>query len=145
MPKIEASARSILRALDVGIYQVQTSRSPGEYPPLYVLIEKLSEHALDRNWAWFLKWLLTGPMGMNLRNEYAHGFIGNLDPTYTALVLRAGVLLATASANNTEFTSAVSLQVEENATKRSEIAYAAEFASLLQQEWEAWAKKLEHR
>lgn len=142
MPKIEASARSILRALDVGIYQVQTSRSPGEYPPLYVLIEKLSECALDPDWAWFLKWLLTGPMGMNLRNEYAHGLVGNLDPTYAALVLRAGVLLGTASANNTEFTSAVSLQVEAATTRHPEIVYAAEFASLLQQEW---ARKFEHR
>jgi Domain of unknown function (DUF4209) len=97
VPKIEAAARSLLRALDEGIYQVQVSRDPGGYPGLYVLLNELESLALDEDWAWFLRWLLLGPIGQNVRNDVAHGFVSDLRPEYVALVLRAAAILITAA------------------------------------------------
>lgn len=97
IPKIEAAARALLRELDEGIYRVQVDKSPGGYPGLYVLLTELEKLALDEDWAWFLRWLLLGPLGANIRNEVAHGFVTELTPTYTALVLRAAAVLITAS------------------------------------------------
>lgn len=97
IPKIEAAARTLLRELDEGIYQVQVGKSKGGYPGLYVLLTELENLALDEDWAWFLHWLLLGPVGANVRNDVAHGFRGDLGATYTALVLRAAAVLITAA------------------------------------------------
>lgn len=97
VPKIEAAARSLLRALDEGIYRVQVEREPGGYPGLYVLLNELEKLALDEDWVWFLRWLLLGPIGANIRNEVAHGFLSDLRPDYVALVLRAAAVLITAA------------------------------------------------
>lgn len=97
VPKIEAAARSLLRALDEGVYRVQVERDPGGYPGLYVLLNELEKLALDEDWAWFLRWLLLGPVGANIRNEVAHGFLSDLRPDYVALVLRAAAVLITAA------------------------------------------------
>lgn len=51
--------------------------------------------ATDESWAYFLRWLLLGPPGMNIRNEIAHGFVGDISPGYAALALRAAALLIT--------------------------------------------------
>ena len=93
VPKVEAAARGLLRELDEGIYRVQVSQSQGGYPGLHVLIGELEKVGLDEDWAWFLRWLLLGPAGQNIRNKVAHGFISDLSPTYTALVLRAAAVL----------------------------------------------------
>ena len=95
VPKIEAAARALLRELDEGIYRLQAAKDPGKYPGLYVLIEELEKLALDESWAYFLRWLLLGPAGQNLRNEVAHGFVRDISPVYAALVLRAAALLIT--------------------------------------------------
>jgi hypothetical protein len=96
-PKIEAAARALLRKLDEGIYQVQVGKSKGGYPGLYGLLTELENLALDEDWAWFLHWLLLGPIGANVRNDVAHGFRADLGRTYTALVLRAAAILITAA------------------------------------------------
>ena len=49
--------------------------------------------ALDESWAYFIKWLLLGPIGMNIRNDLAHGFVHDAGPVYSALVLRAAAVL----------------------------------------------------
>jgi hypothetical protein len=95
VPKIEAAARALLRELDEGIYRVQVAKDPGQYPGLYVLLQELEKLALDESWAYFLRWLLLGPPGMNIRNEIAHGFVGDISPVYAALTLRAAALLIT--------------------------------------------------
>lgn len=95
VPKIEASARALLRELDEGIYRTQAAATPGGYPGLYVLLQKLDERALDESWAYFLRWLLASPAGPNLRNEIAHGFVTRISPAYAALILRALTLLST--------------------------------------------------
>jgi hypothetical protein len=95
VPKIEAAARALLRELDEGIYRVQVAKDPGQYPGLYGLLQELENLALDESWAYFLRWLLLGPPGMNIRNEIAHGFVGDISPVYAALTLRAAALLIT--------------------------------------------------
>lgn len=94
VPKIEGTARNLLRELDQGIYQVQAGNSPGGYPYLHTLIKELEDLGLEESWAYFLRWLLLGPYGVNLRNEVAHGFVYALDPRYTVLILRALCLVA---------------------------------------------------
>lgn len=95
VPKVEAAARALLRAADEGIYRTQAANTPGGYPGLYVLIDKLRGLGLDESWAYFLQWLLSAPSGVNLRNEVAHGFIGDTGPGYAALALRAATFLST--------------------------------------------------
>lgn len=94
-PKVEAAARNLLRELDEGIYRVQAGNDPGGYPGLYVLLDELEDIALDESWAFFLRWLLTGPRGHNLRNDVAHGFVYDISPAYAALSLRAAGVLVT--------------------------------------------------
>jgi Domain of unknown function (DUF4209) len=95
VPKIEAAARALLLALDEGIYRAQVAKEPGQYPGLYMLILELEKLGLDESWAYFLNWLLLGPAGMNIRNEIAHGFVGEISPTYAGLTLRAAAMLIT--------------------------------------------------
>jgi hypothetical protein len=95
VPKIEAAARALLRELDEGIYRVQAAQEPGQYPGLYVLLNELERLALDESWAYFLRWLLLGPPGMNIRNNVANGFVADISPVYAALVLRAASMLIT--------------------------------------------------
>jgi hypothetical protein len=66
-----------------------SGKDPGGYPGLYVLLDKLEEIALDESWTYFLRWLLLGPFGANLRNNLAHGLPTNTSPEYAALTLRA--------------------------------------------------------
>ena len=94
VPKVEAAARALLRELDEGIYRVQVARTRA-VPGLYVLLQELEKLALDESWAYFLRWLLLVPPGMNIRNEIAHGFVGDTSPVYAALILRAAALLIT--------------------------------------------------
>jgi len=112
VPKIEAAARALLRELDEGIYRLQVAKDPGQYPGLYVLLQELERVALDESWTYFLRWLLLGPLGMNIRNEVAHGFVADIDPVYAALVLRAAALLITVVAPQPE--STVSAASREN-------------------------------
>lgn len=98
IPAAEAAARRLLRELDEGIYQVAVGNSVGQYPGLRVLLTELDALVLDQSWSWFLKWIFLGPLGMNLRNDVAHGFVVGIDPTYATLVLRAASLLITTSA-----------------------------------------------
>jgi hypothetical protein len=66
--------------LDEGIYRLEVAKDPGQYPDLYVLLQELEKLALDESWAYFLRWLLLGPLGMNIRNEVADGFVAEGKP-----------------------------------------------------------------
>ena len=93
VPLVEAATRSLLRELDEGIYRVQQANEPGGYPGLWVMLDALERIALDESWAYFIKWLLLGPIGMNIRNDLAHGFVHDPGLVYSALVLRAAAVL----------------------------------------------------
>ncbi|WP_203711341.1 DUF4209 domain-containing protein [Asanoa siamensis] len=96
-PRLETAARNLLLELDEGIYRVEAAKDPGGYPGLYVLLDKLEQIALDESWAYFLRWLLLGPFGANLRNNMAHGLPLKTTPEYAALTLRAVAVLALVS------------------------------------------------
>ena len=121
VPKIEAAARALLRELDEGIYRVQVARDPGQYPGLYVLLQELEKLALDESWACFLRWLLLGPPGMNIRNETAHGFVGDISPVYAALILRAAALLITITAPQPPSALAAAVRPEGGAIDLAEL------------------------
>ena len=74
-PRIETAARSLLRELDVAIYRTQVGQSKGGYVGLLLLVEHLENLALDPDWAYYLRYVLLGPHGMNLRNDVAHGLL----------------------------------------------------------------------
>ncbi|MFJ5543284.1 DUF4209 domain-containing protein [Micromonospora chalcea] len=96
-PRLETAARNLLLELDEGIYRVEAAKDPGGYPGLYVLLDKLELIALDESWGYFLRWLLLGPFGANLRNNVAHGLPVNTTVEYAALTLRAVAVLALVS------------------------------------------------
>jgi hypothetical protein len=121
VPKIEAAARALLRELDEGIYRVQVARDPGQYPGLYVLLQELEKSALDESWAYFLRWLLLGPPGMNIRNETAHGFVGDISPVYATLVLRAAALLITVVAPQPLSAASTAVRPEDDAVDLAEL------------------------
>ncbi|MEV0769956.1 hypothetical protein [Nocardia salmonicida] len=98
IPKIETAARMLLRELDEPTFKVQISQvKPGGHIQLHPLLQALEKAALDEDWAYFLRWLLLGPLGRNLRNDYAHGHLDVVTPTDAALLLRAAALLITAA------------------------------------------------
>lgn len=93
VPKIEALARSLLREMNEPVYKLQVANDPGGYSTLYALLGSLVEAGLDESWAHFLKWLLIGPTGPNLRNEIAHGLTDSAGPVYAILALMAASVL----------------------------------------------------
>jgi hypothetical protein len=93
VPRIESAARLILKQLDIAIYRTQLGQRPGMYPQLGALLDALEGLDFDEDWAYFLRWLLVNPLGMNLRNEVAHGRVRALSPADAAMVLRALILL----------------------------------------------------
>ena len=98
IPKIETAARALLRELDEPTFKVQISQvKPGGHIQLHPLLQALEKAALDEDWAYFLRWLLLGPIGRNLRNDYAHGHLDVVTPADAALLLRAAALLITAA------------------------------------------------
>ncbi|MFI5490610.1 DUF4209 domain-containing protein [Micromonospora echinaurantiaca] len=71
---------------------------------LVEFVEVLGRHpqlkdvaALDESWVYFMRWLLLGPFGANLRNNVAHGLPVNTTVEYAALTLRAVAMLALVS------------------------------------------------
>jgi hypothetical protein len=93
VPKIETALRLILRECDVAIYRTQVGRDQGGYAGLHELLAALEGVGFDPDWAYFLRWLLLGPHGRNLRNDVAHGLLAGAAPAEAALALRAASLV----------------------------------------------------
>lgn len=100
VPKIEAAARLVLRECDVATFRTQVGASQGGYAGLQPLLAGLLGNGFDEDWHYFLSWLLLTP-GDNVRNDVAHGLLGEPTPARAALALRAAgvlVLIAPSSA-----------------------------------------------
>lgn len=93
IPQVESAARALLLELDEAVYQVQVGNDPGGYGGLYSILTALEALGLDRDWAFYLKWLLVTPGGPNLRNDIAHGLLVDSDAVTAAHALRAATLL----------------------------------------------------
>lgn len=93
VPRVEAALRLILRECDIALYRTQVGKDPGGYPGLYDLLTEIEKVGFDPDWAFFLRWLLLGPHGRNLRNDIAHGLIGGAGDSEAVLALRAASLV----------------------------------------------------
>ncbi|WP_083934351.1 DUF4209 domain-containing protein [Nocardiopsis baichengensis] len=99
VPKIEASARSILLELNEPVYRAAVGDADGQFPGLGSLLDKLEEKCdFDPDWACFLRVFLLKD-GYNVRNLVAHGFMDEVDCNTAALALRACVLLVVLASN----------------------------------------------
>ncbi|WP_160050482.1 hypothetical protein [Nocardiopsis sp. FR4] len=92
VPKIEASARSLLLELNEPMYRAAVGDSDGQFPGLGVFLDKLEENDFDPDWGRFLRVFLLKD-GHNVRNLIAHGFMHEVDRETAALALRACALL----------------------------------------------------
>lgn len=92
-PKIEAAARALLLELDEPIYRIQVGSDPGGYGGLHGLLTSLEDAGMDPDWIYFLRWLLLGSPGANVRNDLTHGLVFDPGPLHTVLVLRGAALI----------------------------------------------------
>jgi hypothetical protein len=88
--RVEAGARALVMLLDEPAYTVARGNAQGKYVGLDQLLDILAGRGFDPDWDRFIRTLLLGPTGQNLRHDVAHGFILN-EPTSStaALALRA--------------------------------------------------------
>ncbi|GLZ37863.1 DUF4209 domain-containing protein [Actinokineospora sp. NBRC 105648] len=93
-PRIEALARNLLIENDEGIYRVQRNQTPGQYPGLRFLLDKLRDRGMDPSWHRFILVLCAHSVGWNIRNELAHGFLDQPGEVEAALLLQAAAYLA---------------------------------------------------
>lgn len=84
VPVLEAMIRELAVALDVSIYN--PSGAANEFKTMGGLIRDLQAHlgALARHW----DFALTDTLGYNIRNDYLHGFIDDLDDFQAVVVLQ---------------------------------------------------------
>lgn len=88
--RVEAGARALVMLLDEPAYTVARGNAQGKYVGLDQLLAILLRHGFDPDWDRFIRTLLLGPTGQNLRHDVAHGFIlSEPSPSTAALALRA--------------------------------------------------------
>ncbi|MEG3635209.1 DUF4209 domain-containing protein [Micromonospora palythoicola] len=88
--RVEAGARALVLLLDEPAYTVARTNAQGKYVGLDQLLDILARRDFDPDWDRFIRTLLLGPTGQNLRHDVAHGFILNEpSPSTAALALRA--------------------------------------------------------
>lgn len=93
--RVETGARALVMLLDEPAYTVARTNAQGKYVGLDQLLDILARRDFDPDWDRFIRTLLLGPTGQNLRHDVAHGFIlSEPSPSTAALALRAGSLFA---------------------------------------------------
>lgn len=93
--RVETGARALVMLLDEPAYTVARTNAQGKYIGLDQLLGILARRDFDPDWDRFIRTLLLGPTGQNLRHDVAHGFIlSEPSPSTAALALRAGSLFA---------------------------------------------------
>jgi hypothetical protein len=72
-PRIETLVREMLRSVDQGIYKLQQTHKPGQFPGLGAMLDLLStSYTVSPSRLRFLKAALTNPVALNIRNRLAH-------------------------------------------------------------------------
>lgn len=84
VPVIEAMIRELAVALEVSIYN--PSGAANEFKTMGGLIRDLQDHL--GTFARFWDFVLTDTLGYNIRNDYLHGFIDELDDFQAVVVLQ---------------------------------------------------------
>jgi hypothetical protein len=93
---ISQVGRELLLQMEVPVFNTARGGMPGGYSGLGVLIARLEERGFDPSWNRYITVLLSRQEGLNLRNEFAHGTIDNVDETLAGLTLIATLYLAIA-------------------------------------------------
>lgn len=106
LPLIERLMREVLLRLNEPLYRVQQGRTPGQYPGMGHVLERLASRGLDPSWHRYLRTLLTSPVGLNFRNNALHGFVDEVAPSTSTAVLVALFYVATLGVAQTEAESA---------------------------------------
>ncbi|WP_164587179.1 DUF4209 domain-containing protein [Streptomyces sp. SID10815] len=95
-PKVETLARELVVSLDAGVYRLQRQEKPGQYPGLASLLSTLRERGLDESWYRNILTICGNPAGgWNLRNELAHGFVGECGSPGAAVLFQCVMYLWT--------------------------------------------------
>jgi hypothetical protein len=95
-PRIEALVRDLILTTNHGMFKLQNSHKPGQYPGLGAMLEILAEQFdISESWLRFLKVTLIEPAGFNLRNTLAHGVVDHVDPGAAAMAIQTALFLTT--------------------------------------------------
>jgi hypothetical protein len=96
VPKIETLIRELLLRIDYGMYALEQSKRPGQYPALGFLIDALvGRFNISESRVRFLKVVLNDPGGFNIRNQFAHGIVEYSDVGTAALIIHTALFVAT--------------------------------------------------
>ncbi|TDC44595.1 hypothetical protein E1258_31510 [Micromonospora sp. KC207] len=86
--RVEAAARNVVLLLDEPAFTVANNDTQGRFVGLDQLLDILLRHDFDEDWDRYLRTLLLGPTGQNLRHAVAHGLLLT-PPTAATAALRA--------------------------------------------------------
>jgi hypothetical protein len=94
VPKIETLIRELLLRIDYGMYALEQSHRPGQYPALGFLIDALAgRFNISESGVRFLKVVLNEPAGLNIRNQFAHGIVEYGDVGTAALMIHTALFV----------------------------------------------------
>jgi hypothetical protein len=95
VPAIETLARNLILHVNHGMYRLQQTHVPGQYPGLGAMLELLPEfYDIGLGSLRALKTILTHPAGFNLRNRLSHGIDQYSDPGHAVLAIHTALSLA---------------------------------------------------
>lgn len=96
LPMIETLIRDFIVNVNHGMYRLQQTHAPGQYPGLGAMLDLLPDfYDISPGWQRALKTILTHPAGFNLRNRLSHGIEQYSDPGHAALAIHTAFWLAT--------------------------------------------------
>jgi hypothetical protein len=96
LPMIETLVRDLILNVNHGMYRLQQTHAPGQYPGLGAMLDLLPDfYDISPGWLRTLKTILTHPAGFNLRNRLSHGVEQYNDPGRAALAIHTALWLAT--------------------------------------------------
>lgn len=96
MPTIEALVRDLILNVSHGMYRLQQTHAPGQYPGLGAMLDLMPNfYDISTGRLHALKTILTHPAGFNLRNRLSHGVERYSDPGHAALAVHTALWFAT--------------------------------------------------
>jgi hypothetical protein len=96
VPRLEMMIRALILRTAGGIYRLQTTHAPGQYPGLGAMLGIIAERfSVDESRMRFLRLTLTEPAGFNLRNTLSHGISDWFDPGSAAVAIHNALFIAT--------------------------------------------------
>lgn len=96
VPRIEMLVRTLILGTARGMYKLQTTHAPGQYPGLGAMLAILPEEfEIDESRLRFLQLTLTEAAGFNTRNTLSHGINDWWDPGAAAIAIHNALFIAT--------------------------------------------------